>query len=217
MQETLKKFIEPKNIPKKYGGELDFQFGQLPVLDPALEDVITWHGEYRDFPVGPLYWEDKGDHIQLVAVGSVNHKERYEVVCTVRKSVRNPVIDEKANGTLKGPEARPETLTVQTVEDFVLLAEKDTNLSLGHSHTSVADHTDTLKTETKIQNETNPVSHPQPASPATAAEDSERLFTVETDKTVTGTAAADSGTEASETSVEREASTLAGRPKNIAR
>ncbi|KAK9366599.1 CRAL-TRIO domain-containing protein [Lipomyces kononenkoae] len=87
MKATLELFIDPANIPKKYGGELDFEFGQMPILDPGLKDLLRWEGTYKDFPSGPIYWKDEGDHIEAIAVGSVGSKEREEVICKVRKVV----------------------------------------------------------------------------------------------------------------------------------
>jgi hypothetical protein len=138
----------------------------MPVLDPALKDVITWHGEYRDFPHGPMYWKDKGDHVELVAVGSVDHKERHEIVCTVRKLLRNQVIDEKVNGVSKASEARPEDLVAVTTEDSVLLTEKDSELS-GNDDIRVTDHPDIVETGSKVQSEIIPTPHYQPMSPVT--------------------------------------------------
>ncbi|KAK9372341.1 CRAL-TRIO domain-containing protein [Lipomyces chichibuensis] len=86
MKATLESYIDPADLPKQYGGELDFEFGQAPVLDPALKDVLKWEGSYTDFPHGPIYWSDKGDHIEAVAVGHVNQNERRDTICTVRKT-----------------------------------------------------------------------------------------------------------------------------------
>ncbi|KAK9351317.1 CRAL-TRIO domain-containing protein [Lipomyces doorenjongii] len=85
MKATLRSYIDPVNLPKQYGGELDFEFGQGPVLDPATKDVLKWEGSYTDFPHGPIYWTDKGDHIEATAVGHVGNNERHDTVCTVRK------------------------------------------------------------------------------------------------------------------------------------
>ncbi|KAJ8103719.1 hypothetical protein POJ06DRAFT_242662 [Lipomyces tetrasporus] len=48
MNATLESFIDPANLPNKYGGELDFEFGQMPVLDPAVKNALTWEGSYED-------------------------------------------------------------------------------------------------------------------------------------------------------------------------
>ena len=39
---TLSKFIDPESIPRKFGGTLDYEFGQLAPVDPAYADKITW-------------------------------------------------------------------------------------------------------------------------------------------------------------------------------
>jgi hypothetical protein len=86
MKSTLESFIEPANIPKKYGGELDFNWCDTPVYDPALNDVITWKNGYETLPTGPMFWRDQGDHIELEAVGAVDGKQRRDIVATVRKT-----------------------------------------------------------------------------------------------------------------------------------
>ena len=87
MKTTLESFIDPINIPKKYGGSLDFEFGQMPLLDPALSKVLKWEGEYTDFPKGPMYWTSTGetDKIEALAVGSIDEKQRKEKVCMVTR------------------------------------------------------------------------------------------------------------------------------------
>jgi hypothetical protein len=42
MKATLEKYIAPENIPRQYGGTLDFEFGMLPVLEPAIQDALKW-------------------------------------------------------------------------------------------------------------------------------------------------------------------------------
>ncbi|RFU32097.1 hypothetical protein B7463_g4250, partial [Scytalidium lignicola] len=86
VKETLEKFIEPANIPKKFGGELDFDWGDFPNLDPALEGIVTWKDGHKDFPHGPMYWVpvDGKNEMQLKVVGSVDDKERDEIACTVK-------------------------------------------------------------------------------------------------------------------------------------
>jgi len=89
VKKTLESFIDPKNIPKKYGGELEFQFGDKPVLDPQLAKVLKWEGERDGFPIGPMFWVNKGEkngnEMEAIAVGSVEKIERIEKVCTVTK------------------------------------------------------------------------------------------------------------------------------------
>ncbi|TVY55851.1 SEC14 cytosolic factor [Lachnellula suecica] len=90
MKKTLESFIDPSNIPKKYGGSLDFHFGDMPVLDPRLSNVLKWEGGRVDFPGGPMYWVSDGgkegeERIKLLAVGSEGGKERRQEVCVVTR------------------------------------------------------------------------------------------------------------------------------------
>lgn len=123
MQSTLQKFIDPANIPKKYGGELDFEFGQMPVLDPALKELIAWEDSYTDFPHGPLFWHDRGEYIELEAVGSVNMRERREMVCKLSKVVPDQVYSEKLDGRVltevlsQRKELRPSLLRMPTEKE----------------------------------------------------------------------------------------------------
>lgn len=123
MQSTLRKFIDPANIPKKFGGELDFEFGKMPALDPSLKDLITWEGSHTDFPRGPLFWHDRGDYIELEAVGSVDKQERREMICKMRKPAPDHVYSEKQNGealagvTLQRSELRPDLLRAPTEKE----------------------------------------------------------------------------------------------------
>jgi hypothetical protein len=81
----LEEYIEPRNIPKAYGGELDFDFFDRPNVDPRIREAVTWENGYADFPEGPAYWVpvDDGRRLACYAVGSKGGKERRERVCTI--------------------------------------------------------------------------------------------------------------------------------------
>ena len=90
---TLQTFIDPSNIPKKYGGQLVYEYGMPPILDPAEEAHISWAGSntaHADgkWPMGPMKWVpgEKGTLLAM-AVGSIDGKERREVVATLTPSV----------------------------------------------------------------------------------------------------------------------------------
>ncbi|KAL2171525.1 hypothetical protein VTG60DRAFT_2693 [Thermothelomyces hinnuleus] len=85
VKSTLEEFIEPRNIPKQYGGELEFEFFDRPNVDPHIKEALTWENGYTDFPEGPAYWVpvDGGRKLACLAVGSKNGKERRETVCTI--------------------------------------------------------------------------------------------------------------------------------------
>ncbi|KAF3937877.1 hypothetical protein ABW19_dt0208474 [Dactylella cylindrospora] len=80
---TLEKYIDVKNIPKKYGGELDWDFGMDPSLDTDAKSLLgdleytTPNGWVR----GPVRWVGgDGPGARLVAVGTVDGKERRKVL-----------------------------------------------------------------------------------------------------------------------------------------
>lgn len=85
---TLEAFIDPRNIPKKYGGELDYTFGQLGIPDPAWAGVIRWEKGHSSFPSGPLLWEDVPgeDRIACVRLGAEKGKTQREIICSLPKA-----------------------------------------------------------------------------------------------------------------------------------
>ncbi|KAK4612927.1 SEC14 cytosolic factor [Fulvia fulva] len=91
---TLEKFVDRANIPKKYGGDLDWSFGDLPNLDdPALEAALKWKQDvknekgHKTFPAGPMKWEytDEGDLV-AVAIGSENGAPRKQELAQLHPS-----------------------------------------------------------------------------------------------------------------------------------
>ncbi len=88
-QSVLEEAIEKCNIPERYGGYLDYAFGQAPVLDPAVDEIVSWHGEYSNFPSASLVWEPVEGDPDLVAclvVGSRAGKAQRECVCTIPRT-----------------------------------------------------------------------------------------------------------------------------------
>lgn len=113
MKNTLESFIDPENIPQKYGGTLDFKWGDLPKFDhKAMDEVTTWKNGYTDFPEGPMYWHDRGDRVALEAVGSIDGKARHEIVCEVRKTAEFRENQEKEKDRLDVASGRPITRMV---------------------------------------------------------------------------------------------------------
>lgn len=93
VKSTLEEFIDPKNIPKQYGGELDFTWGDQPKTDPYIKEQVKWENGLTDFPEGPKYWRPTadGERMECVAVGSEGGKQRMvsvgtlERICNVKK------------------------------------------------------------------------------------------------------------------------------------
>ncbi|MCJ1394477.1 hypothetical protein MMC18_007355 [Xylographa bjoerkii] len=135
---TLSAFIEPGNIPKKYGGTLNYEFGMPPILDPAEEAHITWAAANHKWPEGPMCWiPGKDGTLEALAVGSIDGKERREVVATMHPDgkpefagtqVANQIVNkalgvEEGNAppVQSGPEsgAESQSITNGQVEDFL--------------------------------------------------------------------------------------------------
>ncbi len=82
---TLKSFIDIANIPKKYGGELDFECGKMPVLDQQVRDCLSIAAgpdTEKLFLSAPVRWIDAGEDGEMTAlgVGSIDGKQRKEPV-----------------------------------------------------------------------------------------------------------------------------------------
>lgn len=110
---TLESFIELRDIPKKYGGELEFRFGDAPNPDPNWNGVVEWAPGHNTFPLGPLLWEDveSGDKIACFSLGKEGGRQRKELVCTVPKT-HNTTSDVAREKVLNG--AAPEVADTAT-------------------------------------------------------------------------------------------------------
>jgi CRAL/TRIO domain len=70
----LSEFIDPDDIPKKYGGNLDWDVGMSPHLDQAATEAVERNGS-KGWIEGPCLWEQG----QRVPVGTVSGKARRPV------------------------------------------------------------------------------------------------------------------------------------------
>ena len=85
---TLKSFIDIEDIPKKYGGKLDFECGKLPILDPQVKQCLTMapgSDTEKLFLTAPVRWIDAGEDGEMTAigVGSLDGKQMKEPVATL--------------------------------------------------------------------------------------------------------------------------------------
>lgn len=71
VKSTLSRFMEPKDFPKRYGGELEWEWGDLPHLDEVTRAAVEKDGN-KGWVRGPCLWLDG----QRVVVGSVNGQPR---------------------------------------------------------------------------------------------------------------------------------------------
>jgi hypothetical protein len=104
---TLLQYMDEENIPKKYGGKLDFKFGDLPMLEPAIADSLDWQqdirkGGFRSFPTGPIKWQKENGKMQAVAVGTQNGTRRNLLIAGTRLA---PVAETTAKSSLAPPRA----------------------------------------------------------------------------------------------------------------
>ncbi|KAL2042652.1 hypothetical protein N7G274_004411 [Stereocaulon virgatum] len=107
---TLTTLIEMADIPKKYGGELTWECGMLPDLDPAIKELLNG----MEYPVGPVKWieGERAERI-VVAVGSVDGKKRVERLATTASSHQpEPLLVDKAEDATVGDEKHELTVEI---------------------------------------------------------------------------------------------------------
>ncbi|PNS21983.1 hypothetical protein CAC42_581 [Sphaceloma murrayae] len=101
---TLEDFIDRADIPKKYGGDLEFEFGDLPNIDPKITANMNWitpHTERnrRTFPTGPIQWKmsPTTGAMTAVAVGTVDGKQRHDEVASIINLPTEPTLNGTSN------------------------------------------------------------------------------------------------------------------------
>ncbi|KAJ8117771.1 hypothetical protein ONZ43_g4126 [Nemania bipapillata] len=85
---VLTTFMDLEDIPKNYGGKLDWSFFDEPAYDDEIKRVVTWENGFTNFPPGPCHWHltEDGTRLACVAVGSKDGQERRVRVCTIPKA-----------------------------------------------------------------------------------------------------------------------------------
>nr|OQO18410.1 hypothetical protein B0A51_12686 [Rachicladosporium sp. CCFEE 5018] len=95
---TLLQYINKENIPKKYGGTLDFKFCDLPRLEPAIANELQWQAGFTSFPTGPMHWrKDEKGNLNAIAVGTENGKPRNRLIATLAAKIAVPVEEAPAS------------------------------------------------------------------------------------------------------------------------
>jgi len=137
--------MEPSSIPKQYGGQLDWTWGDMPNLDEpsrellqGLEQPLVEGQTRKDILKGPVLFE--GDHLQVL--GTVDGKERRETIPVPKtqtsESEAKPAESadpEKADGaTATDEETKPEAN--EKIIDNV--AVKVNQLSVDETQTAAA-------------------------------------------------------------------------------
>ncbi|KAK4693210.1 hypothetical protein P7C71_g4147, partial [Lecanoromycetidae sp. Uapishka_2] len=85
---TLSTFMDIEDIPKKYGGQLDFECGMMPVLDPQIQQCIDIKGGAKGqdfFLAAPVRWIEAGEDGEMTAlgVGTIDGRQRQEPVAVL--------------------------------------------------------------------------------------------------------------------------------------
>ncbi|KAJ7235158.1 CRAL-TRIO domain-containing protein [Mycena haematopus] len=83
VQPTLTRFMRPADLPRKYGGELEWSYGMPPSLDGEIARVVRGLGGVGGegkWVKGPLRWVAEKEGAKIVARGTVGGKPRDEVV-----------------------------------------------------------------------------------------------------------------------------------------
>ncbi|KAI2641226.1 CRAL-TRIO domain-containing protein [Xylaria nigripes] len=85
---VLTTFMDIENIPKNYGGKLDWSFFDEPTYDDEIRRIAKWEDGFTTFPRGPCYWRstEDGTRLECIAVGSKDGKDRRVHVCTIPKA-----------------------------------------------------------------------------------------------------------------------------------
>ncbi len=112
---VLTQFMDIKDIPKAYGGELDWSFFDDPAWGDEIKRICQWEDGYTALPRGPLLLVpiDDGRRLECVAIGTKDGKDRRERVCTITKAFP------------------PQSAAAEAVTDSEKVAE--TNRTLSHA------------------------------------------------------------------------------------
>ena len=82
--EKLTEFIAPENLPKRFGGMLDWTFPMCPIPDAETKEIIGHLAE--KWVEGPIRYLSKPEGDVLVAVGSQNGQLRRETLAQVPRN-----------------------------------------------------------------------------------------------------------------------------------
>lgn len=134
---VLNSFMEVENIPKQYGGKLEFGWRDQPNLDPKIKERATWESGFDTFPKGPVLWKAIDDELlECVAVGSVNKKQRNVRVCTLPRSYKSVISTNQPYHRADG-EAAPATGAAAAAPSSVEATQPATAVDIAEVESSV--------------------------------------------------------------------------------
>lgn len=154
---TLSKFMNMEDIPKRYGGKLDFDWGDLPHLDDEARAALSKDGN-DGWVKGPTLWLDH----KRVVVGAENGKLRRSVPDVEKMKPIVYAADDTPEPVHR--ERRASSITAESLKEKVKALHGTAKLEKIQS-ANVVPTTAHAATTTAIAAETNVVK-----PPATAAE-----------------------------------------------
>lgn len=81
---VLSELIDPASIPKKYGGDFDFEFGMMPKLDEEIQQAVDWGDKEKVLPKGPWRWtKDKDGKRIALLIGKEDGEQRREEIFSI--------------------------------------------------------------------------------------------------------------------------------------
>ncbi|RMZ04662.1 hypothetical protein D0862_05217 [Hortaea werneckii] len=173
MRSTLEQYVDLDNLPKKYGGNLDWEFGDMPALDPGIVKALDWKQTieqkgHKTLPIGPIRWEyedgngKKGDLVAK-AIGTEKGKPRRNVIAGLHPEAglarlalspgRQSVPGNKSQSLSNGGGSRSASATAASVQSATpAAAASSSSTSQGQSTTPTTTSETKGSTEGKKMN-----------------------------------------------------------------
>lgn len=139
---TLNSFMEPTSIPKQFGGELDWAWGDMPNLDEptsellrGIEQPLAEGQKRREIIKGPVLFN--GDHLQVLGTMDGTQTKRREIVPIPKLQAS---VESEANSDSSAEKAAPngaETKVDDSEKTIDNVAVKIDQLSVDENHVSV--------------------------------------------------------------------------------
>ncbi|OAP56695.1 hypothetical protein AYL99_08807 [Fonsecaea erecta] len=167
---TLAKFMEPKDFPKRYGGDLNWDWGDLPHLDDETRTALERDGN-KGWVRGPCLWLDG----QRVPVGSEKGKlrrpnldiEKMKPVVYAADYTENPVHpDKKVSSGAKTPIPNGTASPHHQAEEAAEAAARGATAANLIATQTTSDHEAQLSQTTAPQSQPEPISEPHPHPPS---------------------------------------------------
>lgn len=132
MKKTLEQYIDPDNIPRQYGGRLDYKFGELPNLEPVITNTLDWSAPEKlngrnTIPTGPILWKTESNGtLNAIAVGTQNNRPRDRKVASIAPQEKVNMADLGA-GAQQAHQQKQDNLAVRQKQMYRTTSGIDTH------------------------------------------------------------------------------------------